>query len=280
VTARVLLTIPVHNEADRLYESVSRLIRGLEGTGLDYRLAIAEDGSTDGTAAVIDRLKAEIPELIVQRDPHRIGRGLALRRLWTSVEAEVYVFVDADLPAAPRTIADVVEALDNGADVATGSRYSPGARVHRPPLRNAVSRGYNKLVRLLFNEPIRDHQCGLKAFRRSAVLDLLPISKEDSWAWDTEILILAEAQGLRVVEIPIDWTEFRYRRTPFGRLLSDVFLHGTALLRLRGDLWTRVPPRRPAAAFGARVGGRGASSSPIGFASRRPEVVSAPPPPD
>jgi glycosyltransferase involved in cell wall biosynthesis len=280
MTPRVLLTIPVHNEADRLYDSVQRLRTGMASTGLDFQLAIAEDGSTDGTSAVLDRLESELPDLLVQRIPERSGRGLALRRLWAAVEAEAYVFVDADLPAEPKAIADVVRALDHGADVATGSRYSPGARVHRPPLRNAVSRGYNELVRLMFNEPIRDHQCGLKAFRRSALADLLPLSKEDSWAWDTEILVLAHARGLRVVEIPIDWTEFRYHRTPVRRVLSDVFLHGSALLRLRRDLVTRVPNARPMMGFGARSGVRLPGAAPLPFPSRRPEVGATPRPPD
>jgi glycosyltransferase involved in cell wall biosynthesis len=237
---RVLLTIPAHNEEGILYESVYRIIDGLKGTGLDYRLAIAEDGSTDGTGQEIDRLQAEIPGLTVQRLPTRVGRGLALRSLWSSVDAEVYAFMDADLPAEPAALVDVVHAIDDGADVATGSRYCIGAEVHRPPVRSLTSLAYNGLVRFLFQEPIRDHQCGIKAFRREALRVLLPASHEDSWAWDTEILLLALRMRFQVAEVPVVWTERRYRRTPLHRLGSDIRLHGTSLIRLRSDIVERV----------------------------------------
>ena len=237
---RILLTIPAHNEEGILYESVHRIVAGLRGSGLDYRLAIAEDGSTDGTGLEIARLQTELPDLIVQHIPSRVGRGLALRTLWSAVDAEVYAFVDADLPADPSAILDVLHAIDDGADVATGSRYCYGAEVHRPPLRSLTSLAYNRLVRLLFTEPIRDHQCGLKAFRREAIRVLLPISREDSWAWDTEILLLALRMRFQVAEVPIAWTERRFQRTYFGRLGSDIRLHGTSLLRLRSELTERI----------------------------------------
>ncbi|MCI4354724.1 MAG: glycosyltransferase, partial [Thermoplasmata archaeon] len=210
-------------------------------SGLDYRLAIAEDGSSDGTGAEIDRLRTELPGLIVQRIPQRVGRGKALRTLWSAIDADIYAFMDADLPTDPLTLVELVRAIEEGADVVTGSRYCAGAIVHRPPVRSYTSLAYNGLVRFLFQEPIRDHQCGLKAFRREALAALLPASREDSWAWDTEMLVLAVSQGFRVVEIPVDWTESRYNRTPVMRLLSDVYLHGSSILRLLGDLTRRFP---------------------------------------
>jgi len=237
---RILLTIPAHNEEGILYDSVHRIVESLEDSRLDYRVAIAEDGSTDGTGAEIARLQADLPDLIVQRIPSRVGRGLALRTLWSAVDADVYAFMDADLPADPSALLDVVQAIDDGADVATGSRYCHGAQVHRPPVRSLTSLAYNGLVRFLFHEPIRDHQCGLKAFRREAVRVLLPASREDSWAWDTEILLLALRMRFRVAEVPISWTERRFHRTPFRRLGSDIRLHGTFLLRLRSDLVDRI----------------------------------------
>jgi glycosyltransferase AglD len=237
---RILLTIPAHNEEGILYDSVHRIVDGLKGYGLDYRLAIAEDGSTDGTAGEIARLQAEIPDLIVQRIPTRVGRGLALRTLWSAVDADVYAFMDADLPCEPSTLVDVLRAIDDGADVATGSRYCLGAEVHRPPVRSLTSLAYNGLVRFLFNEPIRDHQCGLKVFRREAVRVLLPASREDSWAWDTEILLLALRMRFQVAEVPISWTERRFHRTPLRRLGADIRLHGTFLLRLRSDMMDRI----------------------------------------
>jgi glycosyltransferase involved in cell wall biosynthesis len=232
----VLVTVPVHNEAKLLRSSIETLDAGLAQSGLPYTLSIVEDGSTDETIDVIDELQPQFPNLIVRTSEERLGRGLALRRLWTELDADIYAFVDADLASGPASVAEVVRAVEGGADVATGSRYCPGSVVHRPPLRRLVSMAYNRIVQGMFQESIRDHQCGLKAFSRHALSTLMPLSRENTWAWDTEALILATYSGLQVVEVPIEWTEFRSSRTPLGRLSSDVFLHGESVARL----WDRT----------------------------------------
>lgn len=236
----VLVTLPIHNEERMLYDSVHKLIEGLNASGLRYRLSLAEDGSVDGTMGIMKDLQAEFPDIIVRSAPQRQGRGAALRKLWREVDANIYVFTDADLAAGPTALISVVDEVGRGADVAIGSRYCTGANVHRPPLRDWVSRGYNRLVRLLFHDQIRDHQCGLKAFRRGAVVRLMEMTREESWAWDTEVLVIASLSGMRVVEVPIEWHEYRYPRTPIRRLISDVLLHGRSLIRLKSGLAGRL----------------------------------------
>jgi glycosyltransferase involved in cell wall biosynthesis len=232
----LLVTIPVHNEKARIEATVSSLRDSLPRVGIPYRLSISEDGSTDGTPRVVLGLQRDFPELLTITDPEKRGRGYALRNLWNSVQADIYAFTDADLPAGPEALALVIAAVQNGADVATGSRYMVGAHLNRPPLRSFVSRIYNWLVRSTFHDDIYDHQCGVKAFSRSALETLLPQSKEDSWFWDTEILVLAKNAGMRVAEIPVDWSEQKYKLTSIRRLLADVFLHGAGFVRLAGRM--------------------------------------------
>jgi glycosyltransferase involved in cell wall biosynthesis len=229
----VLVSIPVYNEERFLYETVHSLATALDESGLMYRLSIAEEGSTDGTHDEIRRLQAELPRLIVRSSPDRRGRGWALRQLWAQFDADVYAFVDADLAAGPEALIEVIKGAQKGFDVVTGSRYCPGAKVERPPLRRVVSLAYNGLVRTAFHEKIQDHQCGLKAFTRRALAVLAPLSREDTWAWDTEALLLASRLGLRIHEVPVVWTEYRSPRTPLPRLASDVLVHGRSLLRLK-----------------------------------------------
>lgn len=250
----VLITIPVRNEAEFLDASFRQIVRGLEGSGLNYRLSIAEDGSSDGTPDVIRGLQADYPGLLVRTSRERLGRGCALRQIWSEVDADIYAFADADLAAGPPALIRVISEVAHGADVATGSRYCEGALVRRPPLRQQVSLAYNRLVRMAFGGSIRDHQCGLKAFSRDAKSKLFAMTRENSWAWDTEVLVLAERAGMRVVEVPVEWTEYRGKRTPLRRLLSDIYLHGAALLRLKSDLQNRMGSKqvRPTVGFAAR----------------------------
>ena len=239
----LLMTFPVYNEALRLQQTLRTVSATLQRAGIDFDMAVAEDGSTDGTREVILELLREFPSLIVQSLPDRCGRGFALRRLWGSVEADIYMFSDVDLAAGEEALLRVIHLAESGHMIVTGSRYVGGASVNRPPTRHLVSRFYNLLARMWFSEDIQDHQCGLKAFRAEAIKDLLPLCREDSWAWDTEVLVLASRTGYLVTEVPVSWTEHRVRRTPWLRLLSDIWLHGTALMRLKGDLPSRLRVR-------------------------------------
>jgi glycosyltransferase involved in cell wall biosynthesis len=232
----LLVTIPVYNERGRIVETVHSLRDSLPTVGIPYRLSISEDGSTDGTPRIIWGLQRDFPELLTSSDPEKRGRGYALRNLWNSVPADIYAFTDADLPAGPEALGQVIEAVRNGADVATGSRYKAGARLSRPPLRSFVSQVYNWIIRTSFQDGIFDHQCGVKAFSRTALKTLLPLSKEDSWFWDTEILVLANKAGLRVDEIPVTWTEKKHKLTSIRRLVSDVLLHAAGFVRLAGRI--------------------------------------------
>ncbi len=247
VRPEVLVTLPVRDEAPRLLDSLTALGRALDEAGLRYRLSVAEDGSTDGTKELLGRLPTLFPGIIVQQYARSLGRGKALRQLWSKVDADIYCFTDTDLATGPNAVVDAIRHVVDGEEIVVGSRYAAGAEVERPPLRELVSKVYNAMLRLVFREDIRDHQCGLKVFRGSAIRQLLPLSKEDSWFWDTEILVLALQSNLGVLEMPVYWVEKKGRRTRIGRLLSDIYLHGTGLVRLRGRVTLagrRPSPRR------------------------------------
>jgi len=240
VTApHVLVTIPVRNESARLVPTIRALKEAFDASGFVYKIAVAEDGSTDGTKAVLRDLPRLFPEIVIQEVPHAMGRGKALRQLWSGQIADIYCFTDADLASGPKDLESVVREVALGSDVVTGSRYSLGSRVRRPPLRYYVSLAYNWMVRTTFSDGVRDHQCGLKAFNAAAVERLMGETQEDSWFWDTEVLVLAHARGLRVKEVPVHWVERKNTRTGVLRLLKDVLLHGAGFIRLKSRVQAR-----------------------------------------
>lgn len=245
----ILVTIPVHNEVRLLREAVNSLRTDLGRALPSFQLAIAEDGSSDGSKELLRHLCAGDSSLIVQMGESKCGRGLALRNLWSKLDASFYVFCDADLPCGSSAIINAVRLAEAGHPIVTASRYVQGSRVQRPVLRRAVSVAYNGLIRALFHDGIHDHQCGLKVFNKHTLERLLPHTTEDSWFWDTEILVIARKLGYPVYEMPVEWVEKRSRRTPIRRLVSDVYLHGSGLARLKLTLPSRVPPvnsRHPA----------------------------------
>lgn len=201
-----------------------------------HKLAVVEDGSIDGSKKILQALKSTRPDLVVSSSPVRLGRGAALRGLWSLYPADVYCYVDADLPAGTDSVSEVVRRVASGADIAVGSRYCLGAHVRRPPVVKLASRTYNQFTRWTFNDGIWDHQCGLKAFSRQAFTYLNRIVTDGGWFWDTEMLVLGLTLGFQVEEVPLKWRENRYRKTDFRRLASEVPYFLRNLVRLRSSI--------------------------------------------
>ena len=228
-----LVTLPARNEETRLVSAVRRVDGLLQQLGHPYTLLIAEDGSTDNTFGIAKGLTSSFPNLKIIHNNSKLGRGRALRNAWQSTLADVYVFMDADLATDLRFLPKLVARMQNeGLDFVTGSRYSRGSNLRRPLLRKMFSLAYNGLVRVLFDTKISDHQCGFKAFSRRAVMTVLPLTRENGWAWDTEMIVYLKSLGWKVAEIPVSWREMKSERTPIKRLIYDVYEQGSGLIRI------------------------------------------------
>lgn len=236
VNPSVLVTLPVHNEFPRLRNSVREIKSALDASDLNYTLSICEDGSDDGTKELLGELKREYPDIIVYTFSEKMGRGWALRNHWRNMPYDTFVFCDADLATGPTSIISAIRHIDEGYDLVLGSRYVSGSTVRRPPVRKLVSKFYNRLLRWIFEDGIYDHQCGLKALSHQALGLLLPLSKEDSWFWDTEIILLSKKIKLNIMEMPVGWIEKKAQRTKLIRLIRDIVIHGAGIVRMKGDL--------------------------------------------
>jgi len=152
-------------------------------------------------------LKARYPQVRFINSGRRLGRGGALTRAAEEARGEILAYLDVDMATDARHLDELVAHASNGSDVVTGSRYLQGSRSRRTFGRLAYSKFYNRIVRLLFGSKIKDHQCGFKAFKREALEAVLPRVRSSHWFWDTEVLVRAQAMGMRVDEIPVDWEE-------------------------------------------------------------------------
>jgi hypothetical protein len=131
-----------------------------------------------------------------------------LRHAWLQSSADAVCYMDVDLSTDLDFLAPLVRAvLEEGYDIATGSRLLPESRTSRSLTRQVISRVYNWVVKLALGTRFSDAQCGFKALRRSAVEAIVPQVRDQSWFFDTELLTLAEKQGLRIADIPVRWVE-------------------------------------------------------------------------
>jgi glycosyltransferase involved in cell wall biosynthesis len=222
------IVLPVHDEERCLEASVRRLHAHLrQRVPFSFRITVADNASRDATWPLARRLAAELYGVQALHLQEK-GRGRALASAWLQSDARVVAYMDVDLSTDLAALGPLLAALLSGrGEIAIGSRLAPGARVRRSLKRELISRAYNLLLQAALGVSFRDAQCGFKALRTDVARQLLPEVENRNWFFDTELLVLAQARGLRIVELPVAWVE-----DPD----SSVDLAATALEDLRG-IW-------------------------------------------
>jgi putative flippase GtrA len=234
------VTIPVYNEERDLEECLRRLHAHLaESFPHSFRITVADNASTDGTLQVAERVARELREVTVVHLAEK-GRGNALRKVWLGSPSPVLAYMDVDLSTDLAALGPLLAPLISGhSDLAIGTRLTRNSRVVRGPKREFISRSYNFLLHSLLGAHFSDAQCGFKAIRADVAQQILPHTLDNAWFFDTELLVLAERCGLRVHEVPVDWTDDPDSSVDIVQTaLAD--LHGMA--RLGRDLLSgRIP---------------------------------------
>jgi putative flippase GtrA len=220
-TTTLEVVIPVYNEERDLGRSVERVREHLASLPWSFRVTIADNASTDGTAVIARRLAHTYDDVRVVHLAEK-GRGRALRKVWTGSDAQVLVYMDVDLSTDLNALLPLVAPLISGhSDLAIGTRLGRGSRVERGPKRELISRGYNLLLRGTLRAHFTDAQCGFKAIRADVAREVLPLVEDNAWFFDTELLVLAERAGLRIHEVPVDWVDDPDSRVDIVRTALD-----------------------------------------------------------
>lgn len=237
------VVIPVLNEAHVLEKSVRTLRLFLrQHFPYQWRVVIVDNGSTDGTDKVAKKLDARFADVnfvqLIQR-----GRGRALRHAWMQSNAEIVCYMDVDLSTELAALPKLVGAiLDEGYDIAIGSRLMRAAQVKRSIKREMISRIYNVFIKAILFTRFSDAQCGFKAVNRKVVSSIIPQIEDQSWFFDTELLVLAEKQGYRIKDVPVIWNEDDDSRV---KILHTAWEDIKGVLRLRRYLWRLSFDRAP-----------------------------------
>ncbi len=205
---RIDVVIPVLNEAHVLEKSVAT-VRDFLSRHLFHiwNIVIVDNGSTDGTLEVAQKLASEYADVRFVRLDEK-GRGRALREAWVTSTSDVMLYTDVDLSTELAALPKLVNALvEEDYDIAIGSRLTRGAETRRCFKREITSRVYNVFIKCVLFTKFTDAQCGFKAVSRRVVDEVVPQIKDEYWFFDTELLVLAEKQGYRIKDIPVLWIE-------------------------------------------------------------------------
>lgn len=213
------IVIPCYNEHDRLAVTLRSIASYLETLTHDWELIVINDGSVDDTAEIAERAAARDPRIQLLGQRANRGKGAAVRQGLLAATKRVVVFTDADQATPIEELPKFLAPLAASADVAIGTRYHAASNiVERQPLtRRLLSRAGNGLIRTVFGLPYRDTQCGFKAFTNQAARSIASQLTVDRWGFDVELLVIARAHGLTVVEVPVRWHDGARSKLRAGR---------------------------------------------------------------
>jgi len=203
------IVIPAYNEEKRIGKSLEKVIGYLSSKDIKTEVLVINDGSKDNTSYIANSYKEKYPLLnIIENDQNR-GKGYSVKRGVLSATGDFIIFTDADLSTPVEETEKILSALQNGYDVAIGSRHLKGSNIEikQPFHRHIMGRVFNFFVRIFTVPYISDSQCGFKGFKREKAVEIFNLMDTYGWSFDVEILYLAHRLELKIEEVPITWRD-------------------------------------------------------------------------
>ncbi len=201
------IVIPAYNEGARLGATLEKVLAYVRARGWDAEVIVVNDGSRDNTADIVRAFSAKDPALRLVENPGNRGKGYSVRNGMLNARGRIVLFSDADLSSPIEEAPKLLQALEDSADIAIGSRWLRAeTQTQRQPLhRQLFGRIFNLMLRITLGLKFKDTQCGFKAFRQPAVQAIFPLQKIERWGFDPETLFLARKFKFKVQEIPVAW---------------------------------------------------------------------------
>lgn len=206
---KIIIVIPVYNEEKILEQSVLKLRDFCQKNlqNYDWKIVIADNNSTDGTAEIAKKLEKESTGKVFYKFIPQKGKGLAIRESWRDFDADFYVFMDADLATDLSALPVLINELENGNNLVIGSRFIKGSFVKRSLFRKITSCVFSIITRLKFGLKIKDYPCGFKGADKNVINKILSRVKNNAFFFDTELVLRSAASGMKIKEIPVIWRD-------------------------------------------------------------------------
>ena len=222
------LVIPAYNEEPRIKNTLECVYEFLSTQDYSYEVVLCNDGSDDTTGSIAQSFLDKKPNFQLLNLPHR-GKGAAVKEGMLVARGQNIFMCDADLAMSLDQINLFLAEMSKGFDIAIGSReLVESRRFEEPRLRYFAGRVFNLFVKFIAIRKYRDTQCGFKCFSSKSARKIFPLLKTSGWAFDVEVLLLADRWGYSVSEIPIDWHHGSDSKVKFGsavfQMVKDIFI--------------------------------------------------------
>ena len=222
---KLSVVIPAYNEEKRITDTLKSVDAYLEKQSYDYEIIVIDNNSKDKTSEVVKKLEAttiQKSSVVLVKTP---GKGAAVKAgLLNNAKGDIVMFMDADNATPISEIEKFLPFFDQGFDVVIGSRYTNPdlVKVHQPFYRIVLSRMSNLLIQFLAVPGIKDTQLGFKAFTAKAAKDIFPLVSIIRWGFDMEVLTAARAQGYKIKEVGVSWTEHGGGHVPLKAYIESL----------------------------------------------------------
>lgn len=230
--------VPAYNEEDFIEDTLESIDGVIKDKNLPYEIVVVDDGSRDGTLANAQRYAGKNGHVKVVSYSKNFGKGHAVKAGFMQATGNIVIFTDGDNEIDLRTISEYLEALNYG-DIVIASKRHKNSQVEVPLSRRIFSETFNALVRLLTGVPLKDTQSGLKAMRKNAFTHIFPRLAVKRYAFDVELLAVANLYGLKVVEMPVNIKlDAKFKPNEMWRMFIDLL---GITYRLRIIHWYQRP---------------------------------------
>lgn len=251
----ISIVIPAYNEEYRLPVTLERIERYLSNRSFQFEIVIVDDCSIDRTVEIAEQFCRSKQIGRVLRNSENRGKGFSVKRGMLEAKGDYILFSDADLSTPIEELEKLLHLLTEGScDIAIASRAhrDSDVRLYQPWYRWAMGNIFNALVRMLAVKGFKDTQCGFKCFKREAAMRIFSQQQLTGFAFDVEILYLAQKAGYVIREIPVTWTNSPESRVHIvvdsARMLFDL-----VLMRLNDWRGLYNAPMKPAVSIRAKT---------------------------
>jgi len=232
---KISLIIPAYNEEERLGETLDDYISYFSYLCTDgFEVIVVCNGCDDNTPEIAAKYSQKFHQMIALNISDKIGKGGAIKEGFKIASGDIIGFVDADGAIKPDETWKLLQIVSQGYDGAIGSRWLPGSQVlAKKPLRwRLASRAWNLLVRLFFQLPFKDTQCGAKTFERHVIQSVINDFQINGMTFDVGLLWKATKQGYKIKEVPIIW-EHKHKEGLTNNLYKTIIKMAIEIMKLR-----------------------------------------------
>lgn len=228
----ISVIIPAFNEEKRILPTIGNISDYLGKHFHGFEIIIVDDGSRDNTIAMVESLMSNNSSLLLLKNMENMGKGYSIRRGILASSGDFVLITDADLSTPIEELEKLFYWIDNGFDIAIGSRglKESDIVVRQPRHREMMGKIFNLLVRAFVLREIKDTQCGFKLLRGDAAKEIFKRCVINGFSFDVEALSIAKELGFKIKEIPIRWLNSPKSKV---KIAVDPFIMFVDLFRIK-----------------------------------------------